>query len=41
MAEAPEKYGSEVIDLTADPVEGEGFEPRYLEAHEEIPSDVQ
>ena len=36
-----EKYGSEVIDLTAEPVEGEGFEPRYPEAHEEIPSDVQ
>ena len=36
-----EKYGSEVIDLTAEPVEGEGCEPRYPEAHEEIPSDVQ
>ena len=35
-----EKYGLEVIDLTAEPVEGEGFEPRYPEACEEIPSDV-
>ena len=31
-----EKYGPEVIDLTAEPVEGEGFEPRYPEAYEEI-----
>lgn len=36
-----EKYGAEVIDMTAEPVEGEGFEPRYPEADEEIPSDMQ
>ena len=30
-----EKYGAEVIDPTAEPVEGEGFEPRYAEAGEE------
>ena len=33
-----EKYGLEMIDLTAEPVEGEGFEPRYPEVGEEIPS---
>ena len=36
-----EKYGPEVIDLTAEPVEGEGFESRYPEADEEIPSDIR
>lgn len=37
-----EKYGSEVIDLTAGPVAGEGFGPgHYPEAYEEIPSDVR
>ena len=36
-----EKYGLEVIDLTVEPVEGGGFEPRYPEAVEEIPSDIQ
>ena len=30
-----EKYGAEVIDPTAEPVEGEGFEPRYAETGEE------
>ena len=35
-----EKYGLEMIDLTAEPVDGEGFEPRYPEVGEEIPSDV-
>ena len=35
-----EKYGLEVIDLTAEPLEKEGFEPGYPEACEEIPSDV-
>ena len=35
-----EKYGAEVIDLTAEPVEGEGFEPRYPEACEETASDA-
>ena len=34
-----EKYGPGVIDLTAERVEGEGFDPRYYpEAFEEIPS---
>ena len=36
-----EKYGPEIIDLTAEPVEGEGFEPRYPEVYEEIPLDVR
>ena len=37
-----EKYGPEIIDLTAAPVEGDGFEPRhYAEAYEEIPSHMQ
>ena len=35
-----EKYGPEVIDLTAEPVEGQGFEPRYPEADEEILTEV-
>ena len=35
-----EKYGPQVIDLAVEPVEGDGFEPGYLEACEEIPSDV-
>ena len=30
------KYGPGVIDLTAEPAEGPGFEPRYSEADEEI-----
>ena len=34
------KYGPGVIDLTAEPAEGPGFEPRYSEADEEILSDV-
>lgn len=34
-----EKYGPEFIDLTAEPVEGQGFEPHYPEAGEEIPPD--
>ena len=36
-----EKYGAEVIDLTAEPVEGSGFEHRYPEAREEILPDVE
>ena len=36
-----EKYGPEIIDLTTEPVEGEGFEPRYPEAREEIPRDAE
>lgn len=37
-----EKYGPEFIDLTAEPVEAEGFEPRhYPEACEEVPSGAQ
>ena len=35
-----EKYGPEVIDLTAEPVQGQGFESRYSEADEEILTDV-
>ena len=34
-----EKYGPDVIDLTAEPVQGAAFEPHYPEACEEIPSD--
>ena len=37
-----QKYGPEIIDLTAEPVEAEGFEPRhYPEACEEVPSGAQ
>ena len=36
-----EKYGPKVIDLTAAPVEGGGFEPCYAEAYEELPSGMQ
>ena len=36
-----EKYGPEFIDLTAQRVDGQGFEPHYLEASEEIPSGGQ
>ncbi len=32
-----EKYGPAIIDMTAEPVAGEGFEPHYPEAYEEIP----
>ena len=32
-----EKYGAAIIDVTAKPAEGEGFEPNYPEAYEEIP----
>lgn len=34
-----EKYGPEVIDLTGEPVEGEGIEFRYPEAYKETPAD--
>ena len=37
-----EKYGPEIIDLTAEPVEAAGFEPRhYPEACEAVPSGAQ
>ena len=36
-----EKYGADIIDLTTEPVEGEGFESRYPEAREEIPRDAE
>ena len=36
-----EKYGADIIDLTTEPVEGEGFESRYPEAREKIPGDAE
>ena len=36
-----EKYGPDVINLTAEPVQGEAFEPHYPEACEETPFGVR